>query len=326
MIDKTILLGDIGGTNARFALTSPNDSLYTCFEKFRCVDFDTVIEAINSYLKGHDIDNLQEIYLAIAAPVSGDKVKIINNHWVIDTVKIKKTLNVKKVNIINDFASIANSVATLDQNDIEFLGSESSFSELSQFDIAIVGPGTGLGGSVIKKTKKGSYISALELGHVGFSPQNEIQMSLFNILSKNNNRVINETLLSGPGIANIYCALLELNSKKMSSLTSEQIFSQIQECEFAKKTVDIFFEILGQVAGDFALSTGAFDGVLLVGDLVNNHIDLIHNSLFRFGFDNKDDYRNLMLSIPTGIIKKSELGLSGVFELYQESYKTQSDS
>ena len=42
----------------------------------------------------------------------------------------------------------------------------------------------------------------------------------------------------------------------------------------------------------------------MVGDLVNNHIDLIHNSLFRFGFDNKDDYRNLMLSIPTGIIKK----------------------
>jgi len=112
----------------------------------------------------------------------------------------------------------------------------------------------------------------------------------------------------------------------MSSLTSEQIFSQIQECEFAKKTVDIFFEILGQVAGDFALSTGAFDGVLLVGDLVNNHIDLIHNSLFRLGFDNKDDYRNLMLSIPTGIIKKSELGLSGVFELYQQSYKTQFDS
>ena len=144
--------------------------------------------------------------------------------------------------------------------------------------------------------------------------------------SKNNNRVINETLLSGPGIANIYCALLELNSKKMSSLTSEQIFSQIQECEFAKKTIDIFFEILGQVAGDFALSTGAFDGVLLVGDIVNNHIDLIHNSLFRFGFDNKGDYRNLMLSIPTGIIKNSELGLSGVFELYQQSYKTQSDS
>ena len=80
MIDKTILLGDIGGTNARFALTSPNDSSYTCFEKFRCVNFDTAIEAINCYLKDHDIDNLHEIYLAIAAPVSGDKVKIINNH------------------------------------------------------------------------------------------------------------------------------------------------------------------------------------------------------------------------------------------------------
>ena len=80
MIDKTILLGDIGGTNARFALTSPNDSSYTCFEKFLCIDFDTVIEAINCYLKGHDIDNLHEIYLAIAAPVSGDKVKKVHEY------------------------------------------------------------------------------------------------------------------------------------------------------------------------------------------------------------------------------------------------------
>ena len=45
------LLGDIGGTNARFAIITPDDSSYSHFKKLRCDDFKTLVEAINYYLK-----------------------------------------------------------------------------------------------------------------------------------------------------------------------------------------------------------------------------------------------------------------------------------
>jgi len=46
-----LLVADIGGTNARFAIITPDDSSYSHFKKLRCDDFKTLVEAINYYLK-----------------------------------------------------------------------------------------------------------------------------------------------------------------------------------------------------------------------------------------------------------------------------------
>ena len=163
---------------------------------------------------------------------------------------------------------------------------------------------------------------ALELGHVGFSPQNQLQKELTEVLEKNHTRVINETLVSGPGIENTFEAILELNGQKVYSMQSEDIFTNINNCEFASQSVDLFFEIFGQVAGDFALSIGAFDGILLTGDLINNHLDLLKSSKFYKGFINKNDYSELMKSVPTGVIRLSDMGLNGLLKLYKREIES----
>ena len=104
-------------------------------------------------------------------------------------------------------------------------------------------------------------------------------------------------------------------------MQSEDIFTNINNCEFASQSVDLFFEILGQVAGDFTLSIGAFDGILLTGDLINNHLDLLKSSQFSKGFINKNDYSELMKSVPTGVIRLSDMGLNGLLELYKREMK-----
>ena len=224
--------------------------------------------------------------------------------------------------MINDFKSIAYAVIDLQEDDIESIGEDSfNLSEKTEYSLGIVGPGTGLGGSAVKKSKEGEFVSALELGHVGFSPQNQLQKELTEVLEKNHTRVINETLVSGPGIENTFEAILELNGQKVYSMQSEDIFSNINNCKFASQSVDLFFEILGQVAGDFALSIGAFDGILLTGDLINNHLDLLKSSQFSKGFINKNDYSGLMKSVPTGVIRLSDMGLNGLLELYKREIK-----
>ena len=99
-------------------------------------------------------------------------------------------------------------------------------------------------------------------------------------------------------------------------LSSEEIFKQIHNSEIAKLSVDLFFEMLGQIAGDFALAIGAFDGILITGDLINSNSHLIQESLFRFGFENKDNYQDLMQNIPTSIINIPEVGLFGIYQFY----------
>ena len=318
MTNTMTLLGDIGGTNARFAVTSSGDSSYSNFKKLHCADFDTVNEAIKHYLNDIGLSKLENIFLAVAAPIYGDKVKVVNNHWVIDKRELSRIFSVKNINLINDFESIAYAIDAINESSYQNLGSlMQGHTKKLQYNVGIVGPGTGLGGSGLRKSRKRQIACAAELGHVGFAPQNKMQKELTEVLKEKYNRVVNETFVSGPGIENIYWALLQIKNKHYEETSTEEIFSQINDDELAKQSIEIFFEMLGQVAGDFALAIGAFDGILITGDLVNNHRSLIKESRFRFGFDNKDHYQDLMQKIPTSLINVSEIGLLGIYRYFE---------
>ena len=325
MTNTMTLLGDIGGTNARFAVTSSGDSSYSNFKKLHCADFDRVDEAIKYYLKDIGLSNLENIFLAVAAPIYGDKVKVVNNHWVIDKRELSRIFSVKNINLINDFESIAYAIDAIDESSYQNLGSlVQGHTKRLQYNVGIVGPGTGLGSSGLRKSKKRSIACAAELGHVGFAPQNETQKELTKVLKKKCDRVVNETFVSGPGIENIYWALHQIKNKHHERYQTEEIFNQINNNELAKQSIEIFFEMLGQVAGDFALAMGAFDGILITGNLVNSHYSLVKKSRFRFGFDNKDNYRNLMQKIPTSLINVSEIGLLGIYQFLMQKQLSES--
>ena len=314
------LLADIGGTFCRFVTVSDYDISYINYEKFRCDEFGSLEDAIYSYLKKIDQKKIKNIFLAIAAPIQGETIKIVNNHWVVDTKKLLKNFSLNQLRVINDFESIAYAVNDLNDLDIELVGRKPFIlPKKNDCSIGIVGPGTGLGASTVRKSKGAEFISALELGHVGFSPQNELQRELTAILEKKHIRVINENFVSGPGIENIFEALLELNGKETYSRSSEDIFLNLNHCEFSNQSVDLFFEALGQVAGDFALSAGTFDGILLTGDIIKNNFDSSMSSQFISGFNSKLDYSELMKNIPIAVCIKPEMGLLGIFELFKKS-------
>ncbi len=73
----------------------------------------------------------------------------------------------------------------------------------------------------------------------------------------------------------------------------------------------MFFEILGQVAGDYVLSIGATDGVFIAGGIVRRYPALLENSRFRSGFESKGRHRSLMERIPTQLILHEQPGLLG---------------
>lgn len=50
MAAKTLLIGDIGGTNARFALGDTRKPGFTELATFKCADFESVESAIREYL------------------------------------------------------------------------------------------------------------------------------------------------------------------------------------------------------------------------------------------------------------------------------------
>ncbi len=80
---------------------------------------------------------------------------------------------------------------------------------------------------------------------------------------------------------------------------------------FAAETLQLFYEVLGQVAGNVALMLGAWDGVYIGGGIVKRYPELLQTGPFRSGFENKGRYRALMEKVPTFLVLHEQPGLLG---------------
>jgi glucokinase len=140
-----------------------------------------------------------------------------------------------------------------------------------------------------------------------------MQLEVLKQLRERYERVSDERLISGPGLENIYWALRKIHGKPATKITTAEIFSRVlaNEDVIAAESTQLFYEALGQVAGNLALALGAFDGVYLAGGIVKRYPDLLKTSSFRSGFENKGRHRSLMERVPTLLILHAQPGLLG---------------
>src|SRR4029077_1334216 len=110
--------------------------------------------------------------------------------------------------LINDFAALAFSVATLPANAFRSIGQEGE--GLPDQPITMLGAGTGFGVSCLARYRGRAVPVATEGGHIGFAPRGDDQIAVLKVLARRFGHVSIERLLSGPGIENIYAALEEI--------------------------------------------------------------------------------------------------------------------
>lgn len=321
MADPCLLIGDIGGTNARFALARPDEPGFSNELTLHCDDFETAEQGISDYLERSGNVSPDVICLAVAGPVVDQRVSFTNNHWVIDSRELQRKFPQAVVRLLNDFEAIAYSIQLLGDNDLATVGLVPSILDgKSEFTIAVLGPGTGLGIGGLLGRANGIYPIVGEGSHAGFAPETRIQFEVLKQLRQRFERVSDERLISGPGLENIYWALSNIHGKPTTGITAAEIFSRVLASEdpIATEAIQLFYEALGQIAGNVALSLGAFDGVYLAGGIVKRYPDLLKTSSFRSGFENKGRHRALMEKIPTLLILHPQPGLLGASYIARE--------
>lgn len=326
MNDGPLLIADIGGTNARFALADSDNVGFDKALTLQCADFDSTIAAMRHYLDEVKAGTPTVACLAAAGPVVDDAVSVTNNHWTMSAEEIRGDLGVGLAKVLNDFEAVAWSIPYIEDAFLESVGQASQKSlPTDDFNVAIVGPGTGLGTGGLCK-RDGVLIPIVgEGGHIGFAPKSKVQIELLEVLRDKFERVCVERLVSGSGIENIYWALSVLRGDKQGQLPAADIFAAANDGTdpVAADATQLFFEILGQVAGDIALVLGAQDGVYLAGGIVKRYPEMLHISGFRNAFESKGHHRSMMERIPTRLITYDEPGLLGAahcaFELHQNA-------
>lgn len=313
MSEHCLLVGDIGGTNARFALASSGVPGFSEAMTVPCSDVDSAHEAIESYLNAVNATAPGVICLAAAGPVVEGTVRFTNNHWQLDVEKLAQHFRGAVVRLLNDFEALAYSIPLFADTDVLQIGLPDAGKLGDDFTVAAVGPGTGLGAVGLKRTGGINTPIAGEAGHVGFAPASQVQLDVLAALRERFDRVSTERLVCGSGLENIYWALGRLHGQDWPQRTAREIFEATQQNTDgrASEAVQLFFEILGQFAGDYALAIGAHDGIYIAGGIVPRYPELLTNSGFRSGFENKGRYRSILERIPTQLISHEHPGLLG---------------
>jgi len=321
MTKLSLIVGDIGGTNARFALANRAHPGFHDVVELKCADFETPGDAIRDFLASTGASSPAALCLAAAGPLVDGSIDVTNNHWTVSQATLASEFDVDAIRLLNDFEAIAYSLPFLGAEDRLVIGSTRGVGLQDRpFNVAVLGPGTGLGVAGLCNRGAGLVAVTGEGGHVGFAPETEMQTRILEVLRTLFDRVSAERLVAGSGIENIHKALVQLRGAGEQALAAPDVFAAALSgtSATASEAVDVFFEILGQVAGDVALTLGATDGVYIAGGIAKRYPDLLANGRFRAAFESKGRHRRIMERIPTYLITHEQPGLLGASYLVQE--------
>jgi glucokinase len=305
------LVGDIGGTNARFAIVPVGSSELMSIRTLQCEKFETVQQALQFYLSSIKDIQISSACIASAGTVHLDVFKPANNDWVINKSDVSSALNNIQVSWINDFNAQALATTTLTGNDI--VNIKDGIEKPDRLRL-VIGPGTGLGVCGLIRSS-GEWVAVpTQGGHSDLASNTSLEIEVFTLLQKKFDHVAVERVLSGPGIVNLYEALCQINGKDIlfhspSEITAAAINPNPDH--LSKQTLHLFCQIFGSVTGSMALTTGSLGGIYITSDLIRNFLDFFISSEFVQNFENKGRMKYYMTDIPIYLSKKENMGLLG---------------
>ena len=296
------LVADIGATTTRCAIAVPGRRQTEHLEVLANSDFESIDAVLGGFLASLPSKPAFGA-LAIAAPISGDDVRMINRNWAFNRLKLASSLGLERLEVINDFHAVAYALPMIGNKDRAEIGTASAYRPGNR---AVLGPGSGLGvGAWIVRRDRGLPVTG-EGGHVTLSGRDEQEDRIIARLRERYGHCSAERVLSGPGIIALHSAMHDGEIKTSREITSGTVDPK------CRATMEQFYRFLGSVSADLAMTIGAYGGLYIAGGIVPAYVEQIRASAFRERFEDKARYRGYMQAIPTYVITDPVPGLTGL--------------
>ena len=316
----SLILADVGGTNARFAVSAPDDPSLRHITHLRCADFEGFEEAFERFLVGlplHERGGRHGLSLAVAGPVNDQIVDISNNHWRIDKHLLPDRLRLDRLLVINDFTAQALAQHEAADGDRSQLldGVEDASAPL-----LVIGPGTGLGVSALIPVAQGPLPVEGEGGNIRFAPQSDSERDLCAYMERQTDHVVVEHFVSGPGLETIH-GFLAHASGTGSSLSAEMIAtSALREEGICRDAVNMMIGILGAAMADHVLTMGCWRGAVIAGGIMPRLQPLIVSSPFERRFRSAGQMSHILGNVPVWLSTDPHAGLKGAWAAFGNPY------
>ncbi len=302
------LVGDIGGTNARFGLVEAPGQAPSRIQVLACADHAGPREAAEAYLAAQR-SRPRQACLGIANPLSGDEVRMTNHRWAFSARAVRAGLGLERLLLVNDFTALALGVPLLGPHERSQLGG----GEPRAGAVAVLGPGTGLGMSGLLPAGGHCVVLAGEGGHATLAASDPQEAAVIAWLWRRWPHVSAERVLSGPGLVLLHEALAAVHGRQPAPLRAADItrLAASGEDGLCRETVAMFCAFLGTVAADLALTLGATGGVYLAGGVLAAMAGQLPGSPLRARFESKGRFGPYLAGIPTYLVQAPYCAIAG---------------
>lgn len=315
-----VLVADIGGTNARFALIETPADDYRLLPQIATASASGVAEAIRRVVFERGESRPKTAIMAIAGPIVGDAVELTNCPWVIEPKKLVAEFGFEAVVLVNDFEAQALALPELKPEDVVVIGGGSFRPDATK---AVVGPGTGLGVGVLVHSD-GRWIPVPgEGGHVTLAPETARERAIWPFLDAVPDddapagaarpRITGESVLSGQGLENLHRAILACDGRPARDLSAPEIGRAAAAGDpDAVEAFRLFAAGLGRLAGDLALTVLPKGGVYVGGGISPKNLSFLTDGTFRAAFEAKAPHRARLSEIATAVVVHSHPAMVGL--------------
>jgi glucokinase len=318
-----LLAGDVGGTKTDVALYSltagPRDPVAR--SSFPTAHFASLESLLTEFL-AQVHQPIEAACFGVAGPVVAGQARPTNVPWLIDAAKLRETLTVQSVYLLNDLEALANAVPLLEPSDLHTLNPGEPRPGGA---IGVVAPGTGLGEAFLTWDGARYHAFASEGGHADFAPTNPLELDLLGFLRSRFDHVSYERVCSGLGIPNLYAFLKDRgHGVEPARLAAElaaadnptpiivrTALGREPGSELCDATLNLFTSILGSEAGNLALKVLATGGIYLGGGIPPRILPYLRHEQFMQSFRGKGRLSELLIRIPVHVILNPAAALLG---------------
>lgn len=306
-----VLIGDIGGTNARFAILVDAYAEPKEFPIVQTAAFATIDEAIQSAILDRTSLQARSAVLAVAGPVDGDEIPLTNCPWVVRPRAMFQSLGLSDIVVLNDFEAQALAVVALGEEHMEKIGGGVAETTGSR---VVLGPGTGLGVAGLIHANHRWIPVPGEGGHMDIGPRTPRDHQIFPHIEPIEGRISGEQILCGRGLVNTYRAVAKADRKAPTFTTPAEITAAALDKAdaVAAEALELFVTCLGRTAGDLALVFMAKGGVYLTGGIAQKIVPALKTGNFRAAFEDKAPHQELLKAMPVYVITHPLAALTGL--------------
>lgn len=313
-----VLVGDVGGTNVRFALAGRRDgkTVIDEFTKLAGDNFETFDSALRQYLEDTGLAPKRACF-AMAGPVRDGEVMLTNRNWHVSARRLCSQFGFDDIRIINDFTAMARSVPehSADQFE-EILPGEADPDQ----PVIVAGPGTGFGVATLFPLGNNAWrVLTGEGGHIAYAPRDTVEFEVASILMRDHGYVSNELVASGMGLDFIHRAFCEVFGRTWAGTSPEEMRRLADEGdEMFDQLISMRAKTVMGAVGDLALANGALGGVVLAGGVTERISDYLRRPEAIARFRERGPMSGYLAKCPVRLMHDPEAPLIGAAAYYSQ--------